>query len=334
MKTSNSNVSQSGSDYPEISVIIPAYNAEKTILSTINSVLNQTFSDFELIIINDGSTDSTLNVANSVEDSRIKVLNYENGGVSEARNRGVKLSRGSLITFLDADDLWTADKLELQLKALKENPKAGIAYSWTFFMDEDGKSHHTIDPIFFEGNVLHNLLISNFIASGSNPLIRKEAIDSVGFFDRSISGAAEDWDYWIRLATKWTYAVVPKEQIFYRQSRRSMSSNIEYNEECQLRVVKNFFESAPQDLASLKKRSLSNIYRHSSKLYLDKFTEKKELRSSVLKLVKAVHLFPKTLLELRTLKFALKLSLSIILPPKISIAIFNSLSKARNKNID
>jgi len=90
---------------PKISVIIPAYNAEKTIRETIESVCKQTFSDFELIIINDGSKDKTLEIAQSIKDKRIKVFCYENRGLSTARNRGISKANGEYIAFLDADDL-------------------------------------------------------------------------------------------------------------------------------------------------------------------------------------------------------------------------------------
>src|SRR5690242_20728341 len=99
---------------PQISVIIPVYNGERTILETIASVQQQTFSDFELIVINDGSTDRTLELLNSVEDPRLKILSYSNGGLPVARNRGISHATGEFITFIDADDLWTSDKLEAQ----------------------------------------------------------------------------------------------------------------------------------------------------------------------------------------------------------------------------
>src|SRR4028119_546862 len=116
---------------PIISVIIPAYNAERTIKETIQSVLNQSFQDLELLIINDGSQDSTLDVVESIQDPRIRVFCYLNAGSSASRNRGIGLAKGEYISFIDADDLWTVDKLESQFKALQENPKAAVAYSWT-----------------------------------------------------------------------------------------------------------------------------------------------------------------------------------------------------------
>ena len=151
------------------------------------------------------------------------MFSYENGGLSVARNRGISQATGEYIAFLDADDLWTPDKLELQLAALRSHPQAGVAYSWTYFMDEQGQSFHADQPVTVEGNVQADLLVSNFLAHGSNPLIRRTAIDSVGEFNPAVAGAA-DWDYWLRLAEKWEFVVVPKAQIFYRQSSSSISS--------------------------------------------------------------------------------------------------------------
>ncbi|HBL15031.1 MAG TPA: glycosyl transferase family A, partial [Cyanobacteria bacterium UBA11162] len=109
---------------------------EKTIKETIESILNQTFVDFELIVINDGSTDSTVDIVTSIQDSRLQVFSYPNAGLAASRNRGIDRATGKYISFIDADDLWTPDKLERQLKALEENPQAAVAYSWTDCIDE------------------------------------------------------------------------------------------------------------------------------------------------------------------------------------------------------
>ncbi|MEN8446626.1 MAG: glycosyltransferase family A protein, partial [Cyanobacteria bacterium J06555_13] len=145
---------------PAISVIIPTYNAEDIVLETINSVLDQTFTDFELIIIDDGSKDRTVELAEMIDDPRIKVFAYENAGVCTARNRGIQHASGEFISFLDHDDLWTADKLELQLSALQNNPDADVAYSQVVRMAEQRdylvfKSSNT--PL-FDGSIYAHLL--------------------------------------------------------------------------------------------------------------------------------------------------------------------------------
>ncbi|MGL5196776.1 MAG: glycosyltransferase family 2 protein [Chroococcales cyanobacterium] len=132
---------------PEISIIIPAYNAESTLVETIESVLQQTFTDFEILVINDGSQDCTQTLAEAIPDPRVQVLTYPNGGVCAARNRGISRAKGKYIAFLDADDLWTGDKLELQWAALQENPQAGVAYSSTCLMNmNSGQGCTTFHP--------------------------------------------------------------------------------------------------------------------------------------------------------------------------------------------
>src|SRR5919199_6245537 len=206
---------------PLISVIIPAYNAEKTIKQTIESVLNQTFSDFEIIVINDGSEDSTLDIVSSIPDPRIQVFSYPNAGPQKSRNRGWGNASGEYVSFLDADDLWTPDKLEAQLKALQENQKAAVAYSWTDYIDESSQLLKRGGYMTVNGDVFPQLLLIDFIANGSNPLIRRQALIEVGGFDESLT-AAEDWDMWLRLAARYHFVAVPAPQILYRISMNSM----------------------------------------------------------------------------------------------------------------
>lgn len=313
---------------PTISVIIPAYNAEKTILETIQSVQQQTFSDFELIIINDGSTDRTLELLNTIQDPRIKTFSCKIKGVSEARNWGISQANGEFIAFLDADDLWTPDKLERQLAALRQNPKAGVAYSWTLFMDEQGEYFHADEPIFFEGNVYGQLLLRNFIASGSNPLIRREALESVGEFDSTLTHC-EDWDYWFRLAAHWPFVVVPKPQIFYRQSSSSACSKIEVLEAGALVTLEKAFKSAPSELQGLKNHSLANVYRFSAKLYLTRIPGVDGIKQAGHKLQTTIWLYPKILLEKTTQKLLIKLLLLKLLSPGLARWLLQPASKLR-----
>lgn len=313
---------------PIISVIIPAYNVENTIVKTITSVQAQTFLDWELIVINDGSTDDSLQLLNEIKDYRLKIFSYQNGGLAVARNRGINHATGDFIAFLDADDLWTPDKLELQLEALQKKPEAGVAYSWTYFMEEKGKYFHTDRPLFFEGNVFANLLTNNFIASGSNPLIRRQAIESVGEFDPLVSGAA-DWDYWLRLAACWQFVVVRKAQIFYRLSSSSMSSKVEFMEECQLKVIERAFQSAPRELQILKNQSIAYIYQYSFQLCLTKIPGGKGAEKAETKILKAVQIYPKILLYSKTQKLLVKLILKKIMTPEIAEYLLQIISLLR-----
>lgn len=246
---------------PLISVIIPTYNSEKTIQQTIDSVLNQTWTNLELIVINDGSQDSTLDIVTRIKDPRLKVLSYPNAGVSASRNRGISQAEGEFISFLDADDLWTKDKLEAQLTALQANPQAAVAYSWTDHIDENGQFlrsgvHRTIN-----GDVYAELLKSNFLANGSNVLIRTQALEEIGTFNQSLS-QAEDWDMYLRLAIRYHFVSVPSPHILYRITPTSASGNVFKMEAVSLQIIEKYYRQAPKHLQSLKRESIDNLYKY------------------------------------------------------------------------
>lgn len=246
---------------PKISVIIPAYNSEKTINYTIESVLNQSFTDFELIVINDGSQDSTLEVITQIQDSRIKVFSYPNAGGNVSRNRGLYRAGGEFVSFLDADDLWTPDKLQSQLKALQENVTAKIAYSWTDYIDTNGQFLFSGKRINENGNVYENLLLNNFLENGSNPLICKKALITLGGFDEFLT-AAQDWDMWLRLASKFDFVCVPSVQILYRISPNSLSCNLLRQEKSCLQVLERAYKERPSTLKNSWNISLANLYKY------------------------------------------------------------------------
>ena len=235
----------------KISIIIPTYNSEKTIKETIASVQKQSFTDWELIIIDDGSEDNTVNVVREIDESRLRLFVYENGGVSVARNRGIAQSGGDYIAFLDADDLWDVDKLSSQIKALQLNPKAQVAYSWTNYIDESGKLLFSGPRFSYQGNVLKQLLQRNFLLNASNILLRRDALKLVPGFDPEFTYAA-DWDFYLRLAKNFNFVLVPQYQIYYRQSANSMSTKIEEMRKQCLNALDLTFKDVPNELKYLK----------------------------------------------------------------------------------
>lgn len=246
---------------PLISVSIPVYNGERTIRETIESVLHQTIPDLELIIINDGSSDRTLEVVSEIEDPRLRVFSYPNAGQAASRNLGLSQARGDYISFIDADDLWTPDKLEAQFNALQANPDAAVAYSWTDWIDESGNFLRPASRGTHSGDVLAILLLNDFIGSGSNALIRTEALRAVGGFDESLP-PAEDWDLWLRLARRYCFVAVPQPHVLYRQLTQSASVNVWKMEQSSLKIIDRAFREAPESLQYLKRSSLGNRYKY------------------------------------------------------------------------
>lgn len=312
---------------PVVSVIIPAYNAESFIRETIDSVLNQSFSEFEIIAIDDGSKDQTLEILKTIQDERLKVFSYPNGGVATARNRGIEQATGEFISFLDSDDLWTADKLEKQLKALQEKPEAGVAYSWTQFIDLEGNPLYTQDSVFFEGNVYAQILVGNFTANGSNMLIRRQFVEAIGGFDSEVR-PAEDWDYAIRLAAVCPFVLIPEHQILYRQTFQSQSSKIDVMEKSSLAIIDKAYRVVPPELKSLKNKSLGNTYRYLTKTCLLHTHNDDDIKYAAEKLWKTIRFYPKFLLNLEMQRIIFEVLLARLLSYQVSIRLMQLLSRS------
>ncbi|MGV2826610.1 glycosyltransferase [Myxosarcina sp. GI1(2024)] len=316
---------------PQISVIVPAYNAERTILETIQSVQQQTFQDFEIIVINDGSRDRTLELLETVRDERLKVYSYPNGGLPTTRNRGIYNAIGNYLSFIDADDLWTEDKLEKQLLALQQNSEAGVAYSWVVCMIENLNNPNNISfvsgaKVAFIGNIYSDLLLGNFIGNGSNILARREAIESVGEFEPTLK-SCEDWDYYLRLAAKWDFVLVPKPQIIYRKSVGSMTSHASTMEAAGMLVLSRAYQISSLSLQEQKNRSLANFYRYCGELYLYSSPTLQDIRRARQKLWQAIRLYPFILLEKNTQILLIKFLLKQIFPADILDSFAASIKK-------
>jgi glycosyltransferase involved in cell wall biosynthesis len=197
-------------------VIIPVYNAEEHIAETIQSVFAQTYRDYEIIAVDDGSTDNTLKVLRRFEP-QIKVLTKTNGGPASARNLAINSSTGEYIAFLDSDDIWIGDKLEEQVAFLDKNTEMGLLFGEALmFVDEKGerkirgKIGYTGDPRFCQ------LLYGDFIPN-STVIIRRACIDKVGLLNENKELiAAEDYEYWMRIAKFFQIAAIPRPLVYYR----------------------------------------------------------------------------------------------------------------------
>jgi len=184
---------------PIVSVIIPTFNRGWIIKEAIDSVLNQAFESFELIVVDDGSTDNTLDILTEYKD-RIILIKQRNRGVSAARNRGMDAASGRFIAFLDSDDLWLPQKLNRQIEFFDSNPDALICQTQeTWIRDgvrvNPGKRHRKVSGMIFEPS-LHLCLVSP-----SAVMVKRSLLDEVGFFDENLP-ACEDYDMWLRIGYK------------------------------------------------------------------------------------------------------------------------------------
>lgn len=302
---------------PAISVILPVYNGEKTLRATIDSVLQQTFADFELIVINDGSQDGTLEVLATIQDSRIQVFSYSNSGVSISRNRGILEAKGEYIAFIDADDLWTPDKLAAQFNALQANPQAAVAYSWTDWVDLEGNFLRSGSHICLSGQVFEHLLMKDFVESGSNPLIRREALAAIGEFDPTVS-PAEDWDLWLRLAARYEFINVPEAQILYRITPGSASANVWRMEASSIRVIEKALALLPNPNPELRAAVLAERYRYLTIKTLEAPPERKRGLTALRFFWSAIRHDPTWLRRSRLMAIlGMKMAIAILLPPPV-----------------
>lgn len=191
-----------------LSVVIPLFNKEKTISATLQSVLNQSFQDFEIIVVNDGSTDNSISIVEVIKDERIRIINQENQGVSSARNKGIKEAKYKWITFLDADDLWMENHLEALRKMIIDYPNEQV-FCTSFIRSTQQLKAKSSNAIQIINNYFERSL-NEFIAWTSVMCIKKEVFERVGYFNIKLS-RGEDLDMWARLAK--FYPIVKSSEI-------------------------------------------------------------------------------------------------------------------------
>lgn len=217
---------------PTISVVVPAFNAERFIERTLRSALAQREVDLEVVIVDDGSTDGTRAIVDrfAAADPRVRVVSVSNGGVARARNLGIEMACGEFVALLDADDIWHPDKLTLQLAALLPRDQTWAAcYAFSRAIDVEDRVLSTQRRRWATGFILTRHMYGKFVGNGSSLLVRRSAALAVGGFDPSYAdaniGGCEDLDFELRLAARYRIDAIPSYLVGYRYSDGNMSSN-------------------------------------------------------------------------------------------------------------
>lgn len=251
---------------PEVSVVIPTYNCAQYLPRALESVFAQTYRDFEVLVIDDGSTDDTEKVVCDC-DAPVRYIRQENQGVARARNRGVAESRSRYVAFLDADDFWCSKKLELQLAKLARHEDCGVCYCDFLVVGSDGQRIE-ITPLTnrrsveLKGGVEDLLTFGNLVGGGSSSVLCDRALlVRVGGFDPDLSQCA-DWDMWIRLAMLTSFVYVPEKLLAYRIHGNNMSRNVDLLERDSVMVLQKAFSNAdlPRDLHCKQRQALARNY--------------------------------------------------------------------------
>jgi glycosyltransferase involved in cell wall biosynthesis len=202
-----------------VSILMPAYNGEKYIKQAIDSVLAQTYPYWELIIIDDGSTDNTAQIVNSIKDPRIYYVYQENRGQAAALNTGIDIAQGYYLTTLDVDDWLTQNSLHDRVRFLEEHPEYSVVYGDGYYCDVEGTSIMRFSEYRegnFSGDIYHSLIATPIFSTGGNVLIVRQVLDQFDIrYDEAIIWC-QDWDFYIRIAEHVSFGYLEKPTIWYR----------------------------------------------------------------------------------------------------------------------
>ena len=239
---------------PRVSVIVPAYNAERFLAATLQSACASTYRDFEVVVVDDGSSDATAAVAEAFAPT-VRVIRQSNRGMSASRNRAVQDSDSEFVALLDADDLWHPRKLELQIDAMDREPEAGLCFSE--FVSWDGASpvQFPAEPALLlderlSGWIYHQMLLTNFVLP-SSALLRRTVFNDLGLF-KCDNQKTDDWEYFVRASRSYRFIKLAAALVAYRQSPASLSRTvrtIDDTEVMRAQLIDRFGLVSPQGVA-------------------------------------------------------------------------------------
>jgi glycosyltransferase involved in cell wall biosynthesis len=247
---------------PLVSIIIPCYNGEKFIAEAIESIINQTYQNWELIIINDGSTDKSEKIIKQYcrKDNRIKYKkNSKNKGIPATRNIGIKASNGEYIALLDQDDLWINEKLEMQMKEyLKASKRVGLLFGNIMVINVINKSKRIKKPIninfeeISSEELFKKLYFNNFITS-ITVILRKECLEKIGLFNERIKWGGDDYELWLRIAKYYKFKYI-NQILATRREHTNNYSSTEKSVEGNIELVNNIdqINNIPKNLKNKK----------------------------------------------------------------------------------
>ena len=250
--------------HPYISIIMPIFNSEHTISASVDSVLTQSFTSWELILVDDGSTDASRRISEKLteSDSRIRVFTQKNSGPSSARNFGIEKSRGKYIAFLDADDIWGPNRLLDATYRFADAPETGVLFSRVRFVDAISGKPGTLTPHYAELDAV-TLLAENPVCTTSNIICRRSVLEHVGRFKAGLD-YAEDQDWLVRVALDGTYIIagMNSEGLYYSSSATSLSSDLQQMRAGWLRMRSDARQNYPDKVGPIQRSASARFHRY------------------------------------------------------------------------
>jgi cellulose synthase/poly-beta-1,6-N-acetylglucosamine synthase-like glycosyltransferase len=276
---------------PKVDIIIPAYNAAKYLPSAIESVIAQTFDDWKILLVDDGSTDDTREVISSFADrlgERLQYIYQNNKGLPAARNTAIRNSTAEFLALLDADDVWLPSRLEESVKSFEGRPQCGLSYGMIRYIDVEGKTSEWEDrrQKNAEGRIAAQIYMRKVNLPCPTVTFRRLCVAEVGLFDETMR-ATEDRDMWLRIALKYEVCFIERVIAHYRLSPTSMSTDLNRMLTAQLKFVEKH-RGAPGCGTWQRREALGFIYRQ----YADSLSARKQLGAALRSSLRALALFP------------------------------------------
>ncbi|BAU11331.1 glycosyl transferase family 2 [Leptolyngbya sp. NIES-3755] len=258
----------------KITVVLPIYNVEAFIEKTVQSVLDQTYPHFEVLLVNDGSLDRSIEICQQFTDPRIKILHQENQGPAAARNLGIRHAQGEYVAFLDGDDLWDKNKLLKHIEHLDRNPEVGVSFCPSRFIDDRGNDMRLLQLTKMTDITPIDLLCRTPIGNGSVPVIRRSTLEQIEFVnvageicyfnpDRRLH-PSEDVECWVRIALKTgcKFEGVPEALTLYRISSQSYSAQLMKKLHSWEAMLQDLESWSPREAAEWNAPAMAYQYRH------------------------------------------------------------------------
>ncbi len=258
---------------PTVSVVMPVYNVEKYVALAIESVLHQSFTDLELILVDDGGNDASMDICRSITDPRVRIISQANRGLAGARNTGIAAARGEFVALIDSDDLMLPDKLERQVMHLRARPDIGASYAAAHLIDETGARMGIRQQPKLGVVTARDVFCGRVILNGSIPVFRRQTLEDVAFqvphedrkwyFNETLR-RSEDVEFWTRVAlkTNWVFAGLPGAYTEYRINRAGLSADVIRQLESWDQVYKSVSKYAPDFIARNGRMARARQYRY------------------------------------------------------------------------
>jgi glycosyltransferase involved in cell wall biosynthesis len=249
---------------PRVSALIPAYNAGRYLPHAIGSIIAQTYTDWEIVVVDDGSRDNTRSVVEAYQPrlkDKLQYIRQSNQGISAARNAGIRSARSEFIALLDADDIWLPHRLQRGIQVFDADAETGLVHARVARIDAQGSvvGQLKVEPKYMSGNIARNILTRRAHIICPTVIFRKRCLETAGMFDETLR-ATEDRDLWFRIARHWKIGYIDEILAYYRLSPASVTSDLEGLLRGQLHfVAKHYQAGACSRMEQLE--ALGNIYR-------------------------------------------------------------------------